>query len=180
VLLRTRHLKMARNAHAYVRGSTAKFYEWLAARDRPLDESPKVEGLGSAVYDGAVELGCLCGTRLWSARANVIGRSGDVSRKAMHAPHRIPSRRSKRTKQLATRCGTKYVATNCPRATRAARPNPGNGNDSRQNLRRGLGAQSGHDHARCGENAVRPGFGNPSRGQRDSRWGNGQPWVPQW
>jgi uncharacterized protein (DUF2252 family) len=35
VLLRTRHLKMARNAHAYVRGSTAKFYEWLAARDQP-------------------------------------------------------------------------------------------------------------------------------------------------
>jgi hypothetical protein len=32
------------------------------------------------------ELGCLCETRLWSARANVIGRSGDVSRKAMHAP----------------------------------------------------------------------------------------------
>jgi Uncharacterized protein conserved in bacteria (DUF2252) len=29
VLLRTRHLKMAPNAHAYVRGSTAKFYEWL-------------------------------------------------------------------------------------------------------------------------------------------------------
>ena len=29
VLLRTRNLKMARNAHAYVRGSTLKFYEWL-------------------------------------------------------------------------------------------------------------------------------------------------------
>ena len=29
VLLRTRNLKMARNAHAYVRGSTVKFYEWL-------------------------------------------------------------------------------------------------------------------------------------------------------
>src|SRR5262245_53047013 len=29
VLVRTRNLKMARNAHAYVRGSTVKFYEWL-------------------------------------------------------------------------------------------------------------------------------------------------------
>ena len=29
VLLRTRNLKMARDAHAYVRGSTVKFYEWL-------------------------------------------------------------------------------------------------------------------------------------------------------
>jgi hypothetical protein len=91
--------------------------------------------------------------------ANVISRSGDVSRKAIHAPHRMPSRRSKRTKQLATPGGTKYVATNCPRATHAARPNQGNGNNPRQNLRRRLGAQSGHNHARCGENAVRPGFG---------------------
>jgi len=29
VLAHTRNLKMARSAHAYVRGSTAKFYEWL-------------------------------------------------------------------------------------------------------------------------------------------------------
>lgn len=29
-LTRTRNLKMARSTHAYVRGSTAKFYEWLA------------------------------------------------------------------------------------------------------------------------------------------------------
>jgi uncharacterized protein (DUF2252 family) len=28
-LMRTRNLKMARSAHAYVRGSTLKFYEWL-------------------------------------------------------------------------------------------------------------------------------------------------------
>jgi uncharacterized protein (DUF2252 family) len=32
-LIRTRDLKMARSAHAFVRGSTAKFYEWLAASD---------------------------------------------------------------------------------------------------------------------------------------------------
>ena len=31
VLDRTRALKMARSVHAYVRGNTAKFYEWLAA-----------------------------------------------------------------------------------------------------------------------------------------------------
>jgi uncharacterized protein (DUF2252 family) len=32
VLSTTRSLKMARSAHAYVRGSTTKFYEWLDAR----------------------------------------------------------------------------------------------------------------------------------------------------
>lgn len=31
VLKRTQSLKMARSTHAYVRGNTAKFYEWLAA-----------------------------------------------------------------------------------------------------------------------------------------------------
>src|SRR5580704_2816251 len=30
VLLRARNLKMARSAHAYVRGSTDKFYAWLS------------------------------------------------------------------------------------------------------------------------------------------------------
>ena len=34
VLIRTRNLKMARSAHAYVRGSTVKFYEWLESSDR--------------------------------------------------------------------------------------------------------------------------------------------------
>ena len=29
-----RNLKMARSAHAYVRGSTAKFYEWLESSSR--------------------------------------------------------------------------------------------------------------------------------------------------
>src|SRR5271155_1246969 len=32
-LRQTRNLKMAESAHAYVRGSTLKFYEWLAASD---------------------------------------------------------------------------------------------------------------------------------------------------
>src|ERR1700720_2995662 len=42
VLLRTRNLKMARNAHAYVRGSTVKFYEWLEDGGRKLPEGPPV------------------------------------------------------------------------------------------------------------------------------------------
>src|SRR5258708_24873835 len=42
VLLRTRKLKMARNAHAYVRGSTVKFYEWLEDGGRKLPPGPSV------------------------------------------------------------------------------------------------------------------------------------------
>jgi uncharacterized protein (DUF2252 family) len=42
VLLRTRHSKMARNAHAYVRGSTAKFYEWLEVQGGKLPGAPSV------------------------------------------------------------------------------------------------------------------------------------------
>jgi uncharacterized protein (DUF2252 family) len=43
VLMATRNLKMARSAHAYVRGSTVKFYEWLESRDRcKLPEGPPV------------------------------------------------------------------------------------------------------------------------------------------
>jgi uncharacterized protein (DUF2252 family) len=42
VLLRTRNLKMARNAHAYVRGSTVKFYEWLGDGGRKLPAGPPV------------------------------------------------------------------------------------------------------------------------------------------
>jgi uncharacterized protein (DUF2252 family) len=42
VLLRTRNLKMARNAHAYVRGSTVKFYEWLEAGGSKLPAGPSV------------------------------------------------------------------------------------------------------------------------------------------
>jgi len=35
ILSRTRNLKMARDAHAYVRGSTERFYEWLEAEAAP-------------------------------------------------------------------------------------------------------------------------------------------------
>jgi uncharacterized protein (DUF2252 family) len=42
VLLRTRNLKMARNAHAYVRGSTIKFYEWLESGGGKLPAGPSV------------------------------------------------------------------------------------------------------------------------------------------
>lgn len=41
-LLRTRRLKMARSAHAYVRGSTAKFYEWLEGAGKALPEGPEI------------------------------------------------------------------------------------------------------------------------------------------
>ena len=38
-----RNLKMARSAHAYVRGSTNKFYEWLESSSRcELPEGPPV------------------------------------------------------------------------------------------------------------------------------------------
>ena len=42
ILTRTRNLKMARSAHAYVRGSTVKFYEWLESGPRTLPSGPPV------------------------------------------------------------------------------------------------------------------------------------------
>jgi uncharacterized protein (DUF2252 family) len=42
ILSRTRNLKMARDAHAYVRGSTERFYEWLEAEGRTLPAGPPV------------------------------------------------------------------------------------------------------------------------------------------
>jgi len=42
VLTTTRNLKMAASAHAYVRGSTVKFYEWLASTRADLPEGPPV------------------------------------------------------------------------------------------------------------------------------------------
>ncbi|HEY6722165.1 MAG TPA: DUF2252 family protein [Burkholderiales bacterium] len=43
VLHQSRNLKMASSAHAYVRGNTLKFYEWLAeANDRRVPEGPPV------------------------------------------------------------------------------------------------------------------------------------------
>jgi uncharacterized protein (DUF2252 family) len=41
-LRETRNLKMARSAHAYVRGSTVKFYEWLEASPGVVPEGPPV------------------------------------------------------------------------------------------------------------------------------------------
>ncbi len=37
-----RNLKMARSAHAYVRGSTLQFYEWLQTGDRPVPPGPPI------------------------------------------------------------------------------------------------------------------------------------------
>src|ERR1700722_2114579 len=43
LLTAIRNRKMASSAHAYVRGSTTRFYEWLEASDRPdLPEGPAV------------------------------------------------------------------------------------------------------------------------------------------
>jgi len=42
VLGRTRILKMARSQHAYVRGSTVKFYEWLAKSDGKVPTGPSI------------------------------------------------------------------------------------------------------------------------------------------
>ena len=48
-LHRRRDLKMARDAHAYVRGSTRKFYEWLASsQGRSIPEGPQVWICGDA------------------------------------------------------------------------------------------------------------------------------------
>jgi uncharacterized protein (DUF2252 family) len=42
ILTETRDVKMAQSAHAYVRGSTAKFYEWLDERRGELPEGPPI------------------------------------------------------------------------------------------------------------------------------------------
>src|SRR6202163_394489 len=43
MLTQTRNLKMAQSAHAYVRGSTVEFYEWLESTSRGrLPEGPSV------------------------------------------------------------------------------------------------------------------------------------------
>eukprot|EP01132_Coremiostelium_polycephalum_P011172 gene11172-13687_t len=42
-LTQLRNLKMARSAHAYVRGSTVQFYEWLhSQRGRRLPQGPAI------------------------------------------------------------------------------------------------------------------------------------------
>ena len=41
-LVDARNLKMARSAHAYVRGSTTRFYEWLETSDSKLPHGPAV------------------------------------------------------------------------------------------------------------------------------------------
>ena len=43
ILARTRNLKMARSSHAYVRGNTSKFYEWLELlKTGSLPEGPPI------------------------------------------------------------------------------------------------------------------------------------------
>jgi uncharacterized protein (DUF2252 family) len=51
-LIQARNLKMARSAHAFVRGSTAKFYEWLESADgRAAPRGPLV-GIGGDRHVG--------------------------------------------------------------------------------------------------------------------------------
>src|ERR1700744_2647394 len=45
-----RNLKMARSAQRYVRGSTARFYDWLTADGRVLPEGPQVWICGDCHY----------------------------------------------------------------------------------------------------------------------------------
>jgi uncharacterized protein (DUF2252 family) len=42
ILLRQQQLKMARSAHAYVRGNTVKFYEWLKASEGKVPQGPAI------------------------------------------------------------------------------------------------------------------------------------------
>jgi uncharacterized protein (DUF2252 family) len=43
ILTEQRHLKMSRSAHAYVRGNTLKFYEWLeSSTGKTLPQGPPV------------------------------------------------------------------------------------------------------------------------------------------
>ncbi len=42
MLAASRNLKMARSAHAYVRGNTAKFYDWLAAVSAAVPDGPPI------------------------------------------------------------------------------------------------------------------------------------------
>jgi len=78
VLEDQRRLKMARSAHAYVRGSTLKFYEWLGReRKDSLPEGPAVWICGDchagnlgpvANADGKVEI---LTRRLWAIRRTI-------------------------------------------------------------------------------------------------------------
>lgn len=42
LLAERRNLKMAKSAHAYVRGSTVRFYDWLKKADHALPQGPKI------------------------------------------------------------------------------------------------------------------------------------------
>jgi uncharacterized protein (DUF2252 family) len=42
LLSQRRNLKMTKSAHAYVRGSTVRFYEWLKETDHALPQGPKI------------------------------------------------------------------------------------------------------------------------------------------
>ena len=59
MLTQTRNLKMAQSAHAYVRGSTVEFYEWLESTGRGgLPEGPSVWICGDCHVGNLVPLVC--------------------------------------------------------------------------------------------------------------------------
>ncbi len=84
-----RNLKMAGSAHAYVRGNTLKFYEWLAASEAyavvPGSSTSGVQWVGEAETDRRTGLIGSC--RIPSA---VLRRRG--SRRTVAAPLRGLSR----------------------------------------------------------------------------------------
>lgn len=61
-LAQTRNLKMARSVHAYVRGSTVKFYEWLEASASKVPEGPPVWICGDCLVGN---LGPLADAKGW-------------------------------------------------------------------------------------------------------------------
>jgi hypothetical protein len=55
ILAARRSLKMARSVHAYVRGSTRKFYEWLEASDvEALPRGPAVWRVNISIIAGGL------------------------------------------------------------------------------------------------------------------------------
>ena len=54
ILIQTRNLKMAQSAHAHVRGSTVKFYEWLVTGAKALSPNLGQRMLATRLLDRAV------------------------------------------------------------------------------------------------------------------------------
>jgi hypothetical protein len=65
-------------------GAPQNFMSGLLLATGLIDESPKVEGLGSAVYDGAVRFCPICdGFEAMDRRIGVLGSADEAGRKAL-------------------------------------------------------------------------------------------------